>query len=75
MLDEVEERRLTPLEIVEDDHERVFQGVGLEQLAESELRFLRGRADHGVDLRSQLHHDLDERPVRDSLPVVEATSS
>ena len=34
MLDEVEERRLAPVDVVEDDDERPLRGRVLEQLAE-----------------------------------------
>jgi hypothetical protein len=42
VLDEVEERRLAPLDVVEDDHERAFVRMGLEQLARGPERLLAG---------------------------------
>jgi hypothetical protein len=72
VLDEVEERLLRPLEIVEHDDERLFRCRTLEQPSERELRFRRGRAEDRIRLRSELQHDLDERPVGDPFAVGEA---
>ena len=38
MLDQVEERGLGPLQVVEDNDERPLRGFALQQLAECELR-------------------------------------
>ena len=74
VLDQVEERRLRPLDVVEDD-ERPFR-AGLEQLAERERRPRRGEVPSTlVRLGAQPEQDLDERPVGDALAVVEAAAA
>ena len=83
MLDQVEERLLAPLQVVEDDHQRpVCRGV-LERLAERpgdlvrrrrRVRLTQQRADRhrGRLVRRQdveLFQHLDHRPVGDPLPI------
>ncbi len=75
MLDEVDEDRLGPLQVVDDDDLRSLGGTRLEQPAERELRLGRRRADHGVGLDTDRDEDLDERPVRDPLAVREAAAA
>ncbi len=75
MLDEVDEDRLGPLQIVDDDDLRSLGGPRLEQPSERELRLGRRRADHGVGLDPDRDQDLDERPVRDPLAVREAAAA
>jgi hypothetical protein len=48
VLDEVEKRRLRPVEVVQDDHERAVAGERLEQPADGPVR-LRGRRARGGD--------------------------
>ena len=85
-LDEIEERLLAPLDVVEDDDQRRLL---LEQLAERpgdlvsarcDVRLTEQRADrrrrHGIrrERRELLHH-LHHRPVRDSLAVGQAAAA
>ena len=72
VLDEVDEHRLGPLQVVDDDDLRTLGRARLEQAAEGELRLRRRRADHRLGLDADRDQDLDERPVRDALPVGEA---
>ena len=74
VLDDVEERLLRPLEIVEDDDERLLRGGALEQAAERELRLGRRRAEDRVRVGAELKNDLDERPVGDAFAVGEAAA-
>ena len=85
MLEKVEKRRLTPLDVIENDH----QGCPLlEQLAEGRRDFLSRRwagfrlTEKGSDGRGcnwvgrkrlKLLDHLDDRPIRDALAVREAT--
>ena len=85
-LDEIEERLLAPLEVVEADHERRLL---LEQLAERPGDLVRARRtvalaqqrpDRGRRLRVggqrvELLHDLDDRPVGDPLAVGKAAAA
>ena len=86
MLDEIEERRLAPVRVVEQNDERLLRGVRLEQLAEGPGDLLRRarrravaqdrrqRAGHAV-LGCQLLDDLGHRPVADPLAVGETAPS
>ncbi len=75
VLDEVDEDRLRPLQVVDDHDLRPLGGPRLEQAPEGELRLGRGRADHGIRLDPDRDQDLDERPVRDPLAVREAAAA
>ena len=72
VLHEVDEDRLGPLEIVDHDDLRAFGRACLEEPPKGELRLRRRRADDGVGLDADRDQDLDQRPVRDALPVREA---
>ena len=72
MLDEVDEHRLGPLEVVDHDDLGAFGRARLEQPPEGELRLRRRRADDRLGLDPDRDQDLDERPVRDALAVREA---
>ena len=89
MLDQVEERRLTPVEVVEEDDERALRGGLLEELANRPRDLLRGRRrlglaeergdrvrrlERGRGRAAELLHDLDHRPVRDPLAVGETAA-
>ena len=84
MLDEVEESRLTPVNVVEDDHGRLRAGARLEQLAKRPGDLL-GRSGHrlvaenrcersGCALGSKLLDDLRDRPVADPFTVGETAA-
>ena len=89
MLDQVEERLLAPLDVVEDDHQRPLGRSLLERLAERpgdllgrrrRLRLAEQRADRrrGGLVRGQhveLLQHLDDRPVGDPLAVGEAAAA
>src|SRR6266540_3829419 len=89
MLDQIEERPLSPVNVLEDDDHGPPQGLLLEQLAERPGDLLRARprfslaeqrADRsgsrgGGGQHVELLHDLDDRPVRDSLPIGEAPAT
>ena len=89
VLDQVEERLLAPLDVVEDDHERPLGRSLLQRLAEGpgdllrrrrRLRLAQQRADRhrGGLVRGQhveLLQHLDDRPVRDPLAVGEAAAA
>ncbi len=72
MLHEVDEDRLCPLEIVDHDDLGAFGRASLEEPPKGELRLRRRRADDRVGLDADRDQDLDERPVRDALPIREA---
>jgi hypothetical protein len=98
VIDQVEQCRFGPVQIIENEDQRAAAGEGLEQnangservLARSNLLFLceTNRGRHRVQhlpsglvgrkrstelcIRSDLLEDLDEREVRDSVPVREA---
>ena len=72
MLHEVDEDRLGPLEIVDHDDLGAFSRACLEEPPERELRLRRRRADDRVGRDAERDQDLDQRPVRDALPVRKA---
>jgi hypothetical protein len=85
VLDQVEERLLSPLNVVEDDDERSGR---LDQLAERPRDLFTGRqnvlaekrADRLCDMRlhldaGELLDDLDDRPVGDPLAVRKAATA
>ena len=72
VLHEVDEDRLGPLEIVDHDDLGAFSRACLEEPPERELRLRRRRADDRVGRDADRDQDLDERPVRDALPVRKA---
>ena len=89
MLDQVEQGRLGPVQVVPDDDERTLGGRLLEQLADGERDLVRGRRLVAPEqdtqrpgderrkvalLEPQLLHDLDDRPVRDPLAVGKTTA-
>jgi hypothetical protein len=76
VLDEVEKRRLSPLDVVPDDHERLFRCSLLQQRSRRHGR-VRRRRERQDRLRvgPELQEHLDERPVRDPLAVVEAPAA
>jgi hypothetical protein len=59
MLDEVEKRRLAPVDVVEDDDERPLAGEGLKKPTDSPEGFLAagGRLGDAHQLRDALHDD------------------
>ena len=75
MLDEVDEHRLGPLEIIDHDDLGTFSRPRLEEPPEGELRLRRRRADDRLGIDPDRDQDLDERPVRDPLAVREAPSA
>ena len=77
VLDEVEERRLGPLQVVEDDDQRPLRRARLEQPAERELRLRAATSPSDAISGSApiASSDLDERPVRDALAVGEAAAA
>ena len=89
VLDQVEERLLAPLDVVEDDHERPLRRSLLQRLAEGpgdllrrcrRLRLAEQRADRrrGGLVRRQhveLLQHLDDRPVGDPLAVGQAAAA
>ncbi len=89
VLDQVEERRLPPVDVVEDDHERQLRGGGLERLPHRPggLRGRGRRIELAEEHRdrplyplvaarlAELLQDLDHRPVRDALAVGQAASA
>ena len=96
MLEQVEQRRLGPVKVVDHDHERLRSATRLEQLPEGPRENLVRRAALGFAeqaeqrraaivpspsssaavgvVAEQLLEDLDDRPVRDPLPVGEAAA-
>ena len=72
VLDEIDEHRLGPLQVVDHDDLRPFGRARLEQPPKGELRLRRRRADDRVGLDADRDQDLDERPVGDALAVREA---
>ena len=81
MLDELEERRLGPVHVVEDEDERPLARARLAELAEEPGELGRGRRRLGVErgengvallARSRAVENLPQRPVRDALAVREA---
>ena len=75
VLDQVEEDRLGPLDVVEDDDLRPLRRPRLDQLAKRELRLCGRAADHLAGVDADRDQDLDERPVGDVLAVVEAAAA
>jgi hypothetical protein len=80
MVDEVEERLLAPLDVVEDHDERPFGGDLLElhtdrpkELVGARCAFDKSR-NRRLRALSQLLQDADHRPESDPLPVVEAAA-
>ena len=74
VLDELEERPLRPMHVVEDDDLRPLGGTLLEQTTERELRLGSRAAEHRIRVDTDREQQLDERPVRDALAVVEAAT-
>ena len=75
VLHEIDEDRLGPLQVVDDDDLRASGGTCLEQPPEGELRLRRRAADHRLRLDADRDQDLDERPVGDPLAVREAAAA
>ena len=75
VLDEIDEHRLRPLQVVDDDDLRPLGRARLEQPAEREPASPSGRRDDGLRLDAERDQDLDERPVRDPLAVREAAAA
>ena len=83
MLDELEERRLGPVDVVEDEDERPLARTRLAELAEEpgDLRCRRRRLgiesrENGVALVAlpRFRQRLAERPVRDAVAVGKAAT-
>ncbi len=77
MVDQVEERRRRPVDVLDDEHERPLPGPLLERLADRKEDLLRrGRLQCSRELllRSRRGEDLAQRPVRDALTIREAPS-
>ena len=75
VLDQVQKEVFRPLDVVEEHELRPLGGTPLQELAEGELRLGGRRPDHRLRLDADRNQDLDQRPVRDVLPVVEAPRS
>ena len=75
MLDEVDEDRLCPLQVVDDDNLWRQSRALLEQPPECHASLLRCRGDDVPGLDTRRNEHLDERPVRDALAVGEAPSA
>src|SRR4029078_12383966 len=74
VLDELEERRLGPVDVVEHDDLGPLGGALLEETTERKLRLGGRAAEHRVRLDPDREQQLDERPVGDALAVVEAAA-
>ena len=83
VLDELEERRLGPVDVVEDEDERPLARTRLAEPAEEPGELGRGRRRLGVERREDRvalvalvasRERLAQRPVRDALPVGEAAT-
>jgi hypothetical protein len=74
VLDQLEERSLSPLDVVEDDDLRPLRGTLFEETAERELCLGGRAAEHRVRVDADREEELDERPVRDPLAVVNAAT-
>ena len=86
VLDQVEEGRLAPVQVVEDHHDRPLGRPSLEQLAKGPRDLLRGASggvvaeDRGERTdrlagRDELLHDLGDRPVGDAFAVGETAAA
>jgi hypothetical protein len=75
VLDQVDERGLGPLQVVDHDDLRALRRTCFEQTPERELRLLRRDPDHLTGVDADRDEDLDERPVGDVVAVVEAASA
>ncbi len=85
MLDEIEERRLAPVQVVEDDDQRPLAGRLLEQFPHGDADLVRGRVavteqrgERPVGrppVAEQLRDHLDDGPVRDAVAVGEAAAT
>ena len=75
MLDEVEEGRLGPLQVVEVDNERLDRRLLLQDLAEGELSLGRRATDGVLGIAAELEQYLDNRPVRDAIAVMQTTAA
>src|SRR4030081_1780104 len=74
MLDQVEQRRLGPMDVLEHEHDRPPTGTLFERLPDRPKDVFRSACRQGgceLVLRSRFPKDLDERPVRDALAVGE----
>ena len=72
VLDEVDEDRLGPLQIVDNDDLRAVGCPRFEEPTEGELGLRRGGPDDRVGLDADRDQDLHQRPVGDPLAVREA---
>jgi len=75
VLDEVDEHRLGPLQVVDHDDLWALRGMGFEQPTKRELCLGWRRADDRIRVAADRDEDLDERPVRDPLAVREAAAA
>ena len=75
VLDEVDEDRLGPLQVVDNHDLRALRRPRLEQPPKGELRLRRRPADDRIRLDADRDQDLDERPVGDPLAVGEAATA
>jgi hypothetical protein len=71
----VEEDGLGPLQVVEHDDLRPLRSTCLEKTPECEARLVWRRAHDRIWIDPERDEDLDERPVRDALAVVEAAAA
>ncbi|HJP72574.1 MAG TPA: hypothetical protein VJ975_12730, partial [Candidatus Limnocylindria bacterium] len=75
VLDEVEQWRLGPLQIIEDQHQWTFFGDPFEPGARRQLRVRRGSQDDIVGIDAQLHQHLDEGPVGDPFAIRQSAAA
>jgi hypothetical protein len=77
MLDQVEQRRLGPVDVLHDENHRPLARTPLERLPSGPENLLRGSCGEHVlklVLGPRLAKDLNERPVGDALAVREAAA-
>src|SRR4051812_33701939 len=77
MLDQVEQRRLGPVDVLHDECQRPLACTALERLpGRPEDLLRRSCGEHALELvlGPRLAEDLDERPVGDALAIRETTA-
>lgn len=74
VLDELEERSLGPVDVVEHNDLPTRDGPLFEETTECELRLGGRAAEDGLRLDTDREQQFDERPVRDPVAVVETAT-